>query len=169
VSDPSSPLDLTPRDDGTPIETRGGRRWVSYGLLVLVLAALGAVLVQGLSNATTYFYNVDEAVAKRAEIGTKRIRVQGNVIEGSVVRSTGGVDFELRFEGVTIPVQHRGEPPELFGPKIPVVLEGSFASASGEPLFRSDLILIRHDNEYDEKNEDRLREAERDAERPAQP
>ncbi len=162
-------LDLTPRDDGTPLAARTGRRWWSVGLIVVIVGLLGFVLYQGLGNATTYFYNVDEAVAKRAELGTKRVRVQGNVIDGSVVRSTEGVDFELRFGGVTIPVQHSGEPPELFGPKIPVVLEGEFTSATGDPEFRSDRILIRHDNEYDERHEDRLDEAERDAERPAQP
>jgi len=163
-------LDLTPRDDGSPVAgRRRTRRWWSVGLLVAVIAVLGVVLYQGLGNATTYFYNVDQAVAKRGELGTKRVRVQGNVVEGSVVRSSGGVDFELRYGGVTVPVQHSGEPPELFGPKIPVVLEGAFTSASGKPTFRSDRILIRHDNNYDERHEDRVTQAERDAERPARP
>jgi cytochrome c-type biogenesis protein CcmE len=162
-------LDLTPRDDGTPLAPRRTRRWWSVGLIVAVVAVLGFVLYQGLGNATTYFYNVDQAVAKRDEIGTKRVRVQGNVVEGSVVRSGGGVDFDLRYGGVTVPVQHSGEPPELFGPQIPVVLEGSFTSATGAPTFRSDRILIRHDNNYDEQHGDRVTEAERDAERPARP
>ena len=169
AADPAPGLDLTPRDDGTPLAPRRGRSWKAIALLVVVLGVLGVVLFQGLSNATTYFYNVDDAVAKRADIGVKRIRVQGNVVDGSVVRDGGGVTFDLRFGDVTVPVEHSGEPPELFGPKIPVVLEGAFTSATGSPAFRSDRILIRHDNEYDEKNEDRLVEAEKDAERPATP
>ncbi len=169
AADSAPGLDLTPRDDGTPLAPRRRRSWKAAVLLVVVLGALGVVLFQGLSNATTYFYNVDAAVAKRADIGVKRIRVQGNVVEGTVVRDAGGVTFDLRFHDVTVPVEHSGEPPELFGPKIPVVLEGAFTSADGAPRFRSDRILIRHDNEYDEKNEDRLVEAEKDAERPATP
>ena len=54
-----------------------------------------------------------------------------------------------------------GDPPELFGPKIPVVLEGSFA-ANGKK-FESDQILVRHDSTYDEKNKDRVRQANQDA------
>jgi cytochrome c-type biogenesis protein CcmE len=161
-------LDLTPRDDSTPAP-RQGRRWWTVGLLAAVVAVLGVVLYQGLGSATTYFYNIDQAVAKRSEIGTKRVRVQGNVVEGSVVRSNGGVDFQLKFGDVTIPVQHSGEPPELFGPKIPVVLEGAFTSATGAPVFRSDRILIRHDNSYDEEHGDRVTDAEKDADRPARP
>ena len=56
---------------------------------------------------------------------------------------------------------HVGDPPELFGPKIPVVLEGTFQG----DRFESDQILIRHDNTYDEKNPDRIKQADRDAQK----
>jgi cytochrome c-type biogenesis protein CcmE len=51
----------------------------------------------------------------------------------------------------------------LFGPKIPVVLEGTFVG----DRFASDEILIRHDNAYDEANPERIQEAERDAQQGA--
>ena len=54
---------------------------------------------------------------------------------------------------------HKGDPPELFGTKIPVVLEGTFKGDT----YDSDTILIRHDNNYDEKNPDRVDDAEKDA------
>jgi cytochrome c-type biogenesis protein CcmE len=40
-------------------------------------------------------------------------------------------------------------------------LEGAFA-ANGKK-FESDEIMVRHDSTYDEKNEDRVREADQDA------
>jgi cytochrome c-type biogenesis protein CcmE len=55
-------------------------------------------------------------------------------------------------------VVHAGDPPELFEPGIPVVLEGRWA-ASGDH-FDSDAIRVKHSEEYEADNGDRLREAE---------
>ena len=49
-----------------------------------------------------------------------------------------GVTFTVKFNGVEVPVHHEGDPPELFEPGIPVVLEGRWAS-SGE------VVRERHD------------------------
>lgn len=135
------------------------RRYVAIGALVAVLVALAAVLFVGLNDAATFFYNVDEAVEQRQDLAGERFRMQGNVVDGSVEETADGVDFVITFNSVEVPVHHTGTPPELFGPEIPVVIEGSF---DGE-VFRSDEILVRHDNEYDEEHPDRIHEAERDA------
>ena len=155
-------LDLTPRDL-EPVAPRPRRKTLGIVIGVVVLVGIVAVLWNGLSQATLFFYNVDEAVAKRTEIGDKRFRMQGNVVAGSVTRSSTGVDFLLTFGGERVLVHHSGEPPELFGPKVPVVLEGHFVGDE----YRSDRILIRHDNTYDEENQDRIKRAKRDAEQQA--
>jgi cytochrome c-type biogenesis protein CcmE len=158
-------LDVTPRR--APGATPGGRSgsrtrtYVAVGAVAVIVIGLGLVLFNGLRDASTFFYNVDEVVARRGTLEGERIRMQGNVVDGSVHTTDDGVEFVLRFRGEEIPVQHVGDPPELFGPKIPVVLEGTLEGDA----FHSDTILIRHDATYDEENEDRLREAERDAER----
>ncbi|MEZ5238460.1 MAG: cytochrome c maturation protein CcmE [Microthrixaceae bacterium] len=158
----ASGFDLRPRTsapDAGPGGARSRRRYLAIGALVAVLVALGAVLVVGLNDAATFFRNVDEAVEMRDELQGERFRMQGNVVEGSVTETDDGVDFVISYHSVEVPVRHTGTPPELFGPDIPVVLEGTF---SGE-VFESDEILIRHDNEYDEENPERIDEAERDA------
>src|SRR5690606_41276274 len=68
--------------------------------------------------------------------------------------------FVIAFGDAELPVEHRGDPPELFDSEIPVIIEGAF---DGDE-FRSDKILIKHDSTYEEENDARLREAERDAE-----
>jgi cytochrome c-type biogenesis protein CcmE len=118
------------------------------------------VLLRGIGDAATFFYNVDEAVERKADLGDDRFRMQGNVGYGTVEEVDGGVRFVLRYDGVEVPVEHTGTPPELFGPDIPVVLEGRFVGDT----FASDEILIKHDSTYDEENPDRVREAEADAE-----
>ncbi|HKY14910.1 MAG TPA: cytochrome c maturation protein CcmE [Microthrixaceae bacterium] len=163
----AAPLDLTPRD--VEPARRPARRVVGSVVIVAVVIGVVAVLWNGLSSATVFFYNVDEAVAKQSEIGDKRFRMQGNVVRDSIDRTEGGVAFDLMFGGDRVHVEHSGEPPELFGPKIPIVVEGQFTSAPGATsaaaaaVFRSDRILIRHDNTYEEEHDDRLRDAENDA------
>ncbi|MCP4433928.1 MAG: cytochrome c maturation protein CcmE [Actinomycetia bacterium] len=156
----SADFDLAPRTGpSSAAAPRSSRRWIPLVAIVLLLAALGFVLFQGLNDAATFFYNVDEAVEQRSDLEGERFRMQGNVVEGSVEQTDTGVDFVITFEGVEMPVTHTGTPPELFGSQIPVVLEGSFEGDG----FASDEILIRHDNEYDEENPDRVADAERDA------
>lgn len=156
-------FDLTPRTGPAPegSASRGGtgRRAVAIGALVVLLGALGFVLLRGIGDAATFFYNVDEAVERKADLGDDRFRMQGNVGYGTVEEIDGGVRFVLRYDGVEVPVEHTGTPPELFGPDIPVVLEGRFVGDT----FASDEILIKHDSTYDEENPDRVREAEADA------
>jgi cytochrome c-type biogenesis protein CcmE len=60
------------------------------------------------------------------------------------------------FNDVTVDVAHRGDPPELFQPEIPVVLEGQWQGDT----FASDRILVRHSSEYEAENGDRLDEAD---------
>lgn len=125
------------------------RTWV---VVVVVLAALGYLAWQGIGNATLYFYNADEAVERRDELGDRRFRVQGTVVDGSVQETGTAVDFTIEFAGASIPVHHVGDPPELFQPGIPVVLEGRF---EGE-TFASDQIMVKHTSEYKAENPDRV-------------
>lgn len=164
VDDPESldaqSLDLAPRD--RPVSSGRSRRpWLAGIVLVAVLAGLVWVLVAGLSDATTFFYNVDDAVAARDEIGDRRVRLQGNVVDGSVTEHTGGLSFTLRYGSAQVEVDHRGDVPPLFQPAIPVVVEGRFEGDG----FTSDRVLVKHDETYDEVNPDRIRDANSDAER----
>lgn len=154
-------VDLTPREQ-PPVGAqtgRTGRRWVGILLVVAVVAGIGFVLYRGLSNATVFFYNADVAVQKRAETGDRRIRIQGNVVKESIVKLDHGVRFDVKFNGVVVGVDNSSDPPDLFGPTIPVVIEGKW---NGE-RFAGDKILVKHDEKYDEKNQDRIDCAAADA------
>lgn len=162
-------MELSPRTAPDPSGAVALRRrhspW-AYGALVAVLVGLGVVAYQGLTSASLYFYNADEAVDQKADLGGKRFRLQGSVLN-DVERTPEGVTFTVKYNGVEVPVRHdEGDPPELFQPGIPVVLEGRW-SPSGD-VFDSDRILVRHTPEYEADNGDRLDDAE-DAETDAAP
>ena len=114
----------------------------------VVVAALGFLVFQGLGSATLYFRTADEAVAQRRSLGDRRFRIEGNVVGGSVgqVHDNGEntVSFTIESRGVTVPVLHQGDPPEMFKPGIPVVLEGRFEGNR----FASDRILVKHSETY---------------------
>lgn len=156
-------MELTPRT--APDDTTGGsstphrrRSLWAYGALVVVLIGLGVVVWQGLTSASLYFYNADEAVEQRADLGGKRFRLQGTVLGDSIEANDEGVEFAVAFNGVEVDVHHDGDPPELFQPGIPVVLEGRWAE--GQDWFASDTIRVKHSEQYEEEHEDRLEDAE---------
>ncbi|HVF14394.1 MAG TPA: cytochrome c maturation protein CcmE [Acidimicrobiales bacterium] len=136
------------------------RLWLAA---VVVLGALGFLVYQGLGNATLYFRTADEAVAQREELGDRRFRIEGDVVAGTVLQSGQDVAFRIVSKGVEVPITHRGDPPELFQPGIPVVLEGKF---HGEG-FASDRILVKHSETYVAENPERVQNTPTPAGRPA--
>ncbi len=148
-------IDLTPR---TAPPVGGGtadrsKRIAILGALGVLVVALVFMAYQGLNNATVFFRNVDEAVEQRDELGDKRFRLQGSVVADSVEADGSSVRFAVEYGGVQTDVVHAGDPPELFQPGIPVVLEGTW-SDDGD-WFASDRILVKHSEDYEADNPDR--------------
>jgi cytochrome c-type biogenesis protein CcmE len=123
----------------------------------ILTAAAAWLLWQGLGNATVFFKTADEAVAQRAQLGTRRFRVEGTVVAGSVHRSGNDVSFSIQNNGVSVPVLNQGGTPELFQDGIPVVLEGHF-SATAPATFVSDRILVKHTASYRAQHPDRVKD-----------
>jgi cytochrome c-type biogenesis protein CcmE len=148
--------DLSPRsttDVGAP-PTRKRRRWGVVAALVVIVAALGVVLYQGLANATLFFCNADE-VGQRSECtGDKRFRLHGVVDAGSVDEAGATLHFTVTYGGATIPVTYQGEPGGIFQEGIPVVVEGRMQGTT----FDGDRILVKHTEQYIEDNPDRVPE-----------
>jgi cytochrome c-type biogenesis protein CcmE len=119
------------------------------------LAAIAGAIVMlfvNLGSATTFFRTADQAVADRDHLGSRRFRIEGTVVDGSVRQAGEQVEFAIASNRVTVSVRHTGDPPQLFKPGIPVVLEGRF---DGD-LFASDRILVKHTESYKVKHPDRV-------------
>jgi cytochrome c-type biogenesis protein CcmE len=123
------------------------------GVAAVVLGALGFLLVR-LGDAANYFYTADQAVARRAEIGDRRIRIEGTVVTGSLGEDGTATTFVIESEGVRVPVRHSGGQPSMFREDIPVVLEGRF---DGD-VFASDRIMVKHSETYRAGHPDRVKD-----------
>src|SRR5437868_864791 len=138
-----------------PRGTFGSRRRVTVAAVV-ILAALGYLVFQGLGNATVYFKTADEAVRDKAKLGARRFRIEGTVVQGTE-RSMGdsGLAFTITSNGVNVPVLHSGDEPPLFKEATvppPVVLEGRFQGDT----FASDRIIVKHTESYTAQHPDRV-------------
>jgi cytochrome c-type biogenesis protein CcmE len=159
-------FDLRPRDVAAPaVARRTGKKWPALLVLVLVLAGGGVLISKFLSSAIDYYCNVDEIGAKDGCDASGRLRVQGNVEEGTVVHDGVVTSFVIEFNGVKMPVRYEGDPGGIFQECIPVVVHGRLQEATAADgtvtrTFDGDHVEVKHSNEYEAKNSDRLDEAQ---------
>jgi cytochrome c-type biogenesis protein CcmE len=114
----------------------------------LLAAAVALVLYKGLLSSLNYFDTVDQALDHRAQIGTTPIRLEGVVVPGSVHTTGSGASFLISgADGRTVRVVNVGSPPDLFQANIPVVVVGSFTTATSD-RFDSNQILVKHSASY---------------------
>lgn len=174
MSDETIDETLTPQQ---PRPTRSGRRRLVPAVVAVVLAGVVIALVWNLVGGSLFFYNADEAVERRDELGDERFTLQGLPIGCSIAngfqRDNPVVAFSVTHGGVAVDIVHVGDPAELFEPDVAVVLDGNWVE--GDPdvdgfdgladdgfYFASDRMRVKHDNDYinEEGYDERLAESE---------
>jgi cytochrome c-type biogenesis protein CcmE len=160
-----SDLDLSPREVVPTAARRTRKRpWLAYSVLALVLVVGGFLVVKFLTDAIDYYCNVDEVGHKSGCDVGRTIRIQGVVQKGSISKAGAATDFVLEFNGVTMPVQLSAEPSGLFQQCIPVVVTGAAQAApDGSVVFHGNDVLVKHTNDYDAANKDRIAKANQEA------
>jgi cytochrome c-type biogenesis protein CcmE len=154
-------VDLSPRDTTPPAPRRrkNNRKWVSIGLLVLVLAGGGLVLSKFLTSSLDYYCNVDEVGHKTGCEKDRRLRIQGTVNQGSLKASKGITTFNITFNKATLSVVYDGDPGGLFQECIPVVVHGELKNG----VFAGDEVEVKHSNNYIAANPNRINEANKES------
>jgi cytochrome c-type biogenesis protein CcmE len=148
-----SEVDLSPRQvPGGPPRPRGRARWAPILVLALVLVAGGVIVTQFLRSAVDYYCNVDEIGARDGCEPDRRLRVQGTVDRGTVETLNGLTTFTISFGGVTMPVRYACQPGGIFEECQPVVVHGELV----DDTFRGDRVEVKHSNEYEAENAERL-------------
>jgi cytochrome c-type biogenesis protein CcmE len=124
-------------------------RFVAGGLVIV--AAIAYLIWSGVSQSVVYFVTPSELLA--APVPTKTYRLGGFVQTGSLKWEPKSLDlsFTLSDGKASVPVKHKGAPPDLFAEGRGAVVEGSWTvedSKTKDGYFKASLILAKHSEEY---------------------
>jgi cytochrome c-type biogenesis protein CcmE len=157
-------VDLSPREVVPTAQGRKRKRpWLAMSVLGLVLVGGGVMVVMFLNNAVDYYCNVDEVGVKDGCDVGRNIRIQGVVQEGTVEETAAEYSFVIAYNGQEMPVSVGSQPSGIFQECIPVVVRGQAVDDGDGVVFLGDEVIVKHDNEYDAENADRLEQSNAEA------
>ena len=112
---------------------------------LVILAALGYMIWAGVTQSAVYFVTPSELRA--APVAGKAYRLGGLVAPGSLRWEPRTLDltFTVSDGKATVPVRHKGAPPDLFGEGRGAVVEGQWTA---DGYFKASLIMAKHSEEY---------------------
>ena len=118
-------------------------KFVVGGLVILL--ALGYMIWAGVTQSAVYFVTPSELQA--APVAGKAYRLGGLVAPGSLRWEPRTLDlaFTMSDGKTTVPVRHKGAPPDLFGEGRGAVVEGQWTT---DGYFKASLIMAKHSEEY---------------------
>ncbi|HUO64131.1 MAG TPA: cytochrome c maturation protein CcmE [Terriglobales bacterium] len=119
------------------------RKFIAGGLVIV--AAIAWLIWAGVSQSVVYFVTPSELLA--APVPSKTYRLGGLVLPGSLKWEPKTLDlsFTLSDGKASVPVRHKGAPPDLFAEGRGAVVEGAW---TGDGYFKASLILAKHSEEY---------------------
>jgi cytochrome c-type biogenesis protein CcmE len=111
----------------------------------VIALALAYMIYAGVTQSVVYFVTPSELTT--SPVAGKAYRLGGMVAAGSVHWEPRALalTFTLSDGRATVPVRHKGAPPDLFGEGRGAVVEGSW---SPEGYFRATHIMAKHSEEY---------------------
>jgi cytochrome c-type biogenesis protein CcmE len=112
---------------------------------VVIAVALAYLIYAGLTQSAVYFVTPSELLA--APSAGKAYRLGGLVAPGSLHWDPQSLNlaFTLTDGTTTVPVRHKGTPPDLFAEGRGAVVEGKWTP---EGYFRAAMIMAKHSEEY---------------------
>ena len=121
------------------------RKFLIGGLIVLL--AVGYLGYTGFQGSAIYYYTVSEVIEQGNSIDGKNVRVNGQVIPGSVEEEAGNLMLKFSIEegGESLPVVYQGVVPDTFKVGSEVVVEGHLNSAG---IFQANTILTKCPSKY---------------------
>src|SRR5712664_846137 len=104
-------------------------KYLKFGAVtVIILLSLGYLAYTGVEDSKSYYVTIKELQGLGDKAYSKRLRVAGNVVPGSIKRSGTRVDFMLKEQDLTLPVSYTGTeaPPDTFKDDSQALADGSY-------------------------------------------
>ena len=115
---------------------------------MIVVAAMAYLILSGMQGATVYSLTIGELRAKGEAAVGQGARVEGILDGGSVSwdPGAGSLGFELKDEGETLPVVHKGVKPDMFNDGAEVIVEGKLLPSG---VFQANRLLLKCPSKYE--------------------
>ncbi len=100
-----------------------------FGLAtIVILVSMGYLAYTGVQQSKSYYVTIKELGTMGSSAHSKRLRVAGNVVSGSIKRQGSRMEFTLEEEGQTLPVVYQGTeaPPDTFKDNAQALAEGHY-------------------------------------------
>ncbi|MEX2263625.1 MAG: cytochrome c maturation protein CcmE [Bryobacteraceae bacterium] len=119
-------------------------------LVVIIIGTLVWLATAGISENKTYYITVSELNDSDDAVRQKRLRVVGDVEEGSIVRNAGEVAFTLKHENQRLKVVYRGiDPlPDTFRDRAQALADGRLGA---DGVFEARKIQAKCASKYEAK------------------
>jgi cytochrome c-type biogenesis protein CcmE len=133
-------------------------------LVVLLVMGCGivALVMTSFNDAAVYSKNVDQVLAEGRALGGRQLRVEGNLVHGSLTRRDQPCEYRFTIKGkeVELPVRYaKCIVPDTFrdvpGMDVGVTVEGKLASAGH---FEATTVLAKCPSKYEMKKKQALGE-----------
>ena len=106
------------------------KKWKFGALFAIIIGTLIWLGAANVSESQTYYKTIAELKQMDAESGSKRLRVAGDIVEGSIQRREKSTEFLLKGEGEELKVIYSGiDPlPDTFKDGAQCLAEGKLAA-----------------------------------------
>jgi cytochrome c-type biogenesis protein CcmE len=143
-----------PRREGVSSPRRRG----NIGLLMVLLVMAGgivALVMTSFKDAAVYAKNVDQLKAEAASLGGRRLRVEGNLVHGSLERRDQPCEYRFTIKGkeAELPVRYaQCVVPDTFrdvpGMDVGVTVEGKLVAGNS---FEASQVMAKCPSKYEMK------------------
>lgn len=151
-----------PSSLGARPASRINMKFVAGGLLIILFVGyLATQMVQATMSTGAYYLTVAEVYGRGAEAYGQRIRVSGNVVDGS--EDWNAKEITLKFaiadeSGEQLPIVFYGPRPDNFQRAASAIIEGELLP---DGSFQAETLLLKCPSRYEEEPEEIYVEAQR--------
>jgi cytochrome c-type biogenesis protein CcmE len=138
----------------------GSTKWFAIAALGVAALAFVAITVGGIGQNLVYYWGPKDIEQAGEKAYGATIRLGGMVAPGTVnfTKETNLLEFDVTDNESIVHVKGTGMPPAMFREGIGVVVEGTMVPGG---YFKSNRLLVSHDNEYRTPHEGENYDAEK--------
>jgi len=135
------------------------QRYLRFGsAIAVIVVTLSYLAYTGVQESKSYYVTIAELRGMGESAHTKRLRVAGTVVPGSIKRQGTTVEFQLQENDKMLPVIYKGTeaPPDTFKDESQALAEGEFGR---DGIFHAKQLQAKCASKYAPKKDDKTKPA----------